>query len=617
MAEVKGLLLQNYNLPAGIDAEQIRDAARDPRSRSTDGRHAAGDQADEVLRQPLVDDACVSAAQLTRKVPPPPPGSGGSRYWRRLREVNAIRGIKAACSVTTISWTVRSRRGAVLGAAAARAQAPTGDEDLPPIRLSGAGVEMLRLAVPARGGRRRAPARSRRMSKDMDVTGLFQVLDPASFPAQLQSEGLGFSSALWTQVGAQAVIKMKASGGQLEGRVYVVARGDTPTLTKTYRGGDIRDAVHEFANDIVQSFTGKRGVFGSRIAFAMTGRGRTRSAPSTWTAGGWRVLTKMGSDCLLPAYSPGGGRDRVHVVPAQQPRPLDRVGGRRTGPARVEAARAQHGRGVVARRARHRADAVARRQLRDLPDQPRGRPRAGAPDADARPSTARRRSRPTASQIAFVSEPAGLSADLRDAAPAAAAPSGVTFQGKYNQTPRCSPRTDKPQIAFTGRDERGVFDIFILDLKTNRIDRVDRRARDRTWTRPGRPTGACWPTPRAAAGSSSDNPETRHEVQIWKGGASSPPGAPPRAASPSPDRAHTVGDRPLARGGDALSLPGWPSIRFVEWKSRKRRPPRRRSSKAGRITSAPSRVVTSSRRTRACTRWTSERRPARSAGFLR
>ena len=24
---------------------------------------------------PLVDDACVSAAQLTRKVPPPPPGS--------------------------------------------------------------------------------------------------------------------------------------------------------------------------------------------------------------------------------------------------------------------------------------------------------------------------------------------------------------------------------------------------------------------------------------------------------------------------------------------------------------------------------------------------------------
>ena len=77
------------------------------------------------------------------------------------------------------------------------------------------------------------------MSKDMDVTGLFQVLDPASFPAQLQSEGLAFSSALWTQVGAQVVIKMKASGGALEGKaVRRRARrhadaGQEPTATPT------------------------------------------------------------------------------------------------------------------------------------------------------------------------------------------------------------------------------------------------------------------------------------------------------------------------------------------------------------------------------------------------
>ena len=33
--------------------------------------------------------------------------------------------------------------------------------------------------------------RAETMSKDMDITGLFQLLDPASFPAQLQGEGLG------------------------------------------------------------------------------------------------------------------------------------------------------------------------------------------------------------------------------------------------------------------------------------------------------------------------------------------------------------------------------------------------------------------------------------------
>ena len=142
------------------------------------------------------------------------------------------------------------------------------------MQLSGAGVALLKLAVPRVEGDGEA---GELLSKDMDITGLFQILDPASFPAQLQSEGLNFSSALWTQVGAQAVIKMKVSGGALDGRVYVVARGDTAVLSKSYRAADARDAVHEFANDVVKAFTGQPGVFGSRIALAMTGRGAARN----------------------------------------------------------------------------------------------------------------------------------------------------------------------------------------------------------------------------------------------------------------------------------------------------------------------------------------------------
>ena len=92
--------------------------------------------------------------------------------------------------------------------------APT-EEDLPPQKIfdmDPSGVKLLRVAVPRAEGDAGAAA-VETMSKDMDVTGLFQVLDPASFPSQLQSEGLNFSSALWTQVGAQVVIKMKAAGG--------------------------------------------------------------------------------------------------------------------------------------------------------------------------------------------------------------------------------------------------------------------------------------------------------------------------------------------------------------------------------------------------------------------
>ena len=72
LAEVKGLLMQNYNLPAGMAPEQI---AKPPQIRFHLGDD--GTVSDVKLLEssgnPLVDDACVNAAKLTRKVTPPPP----------------------------------------------------------------------------------------------------------------------------------------------------------------------------------------------------------------------------------------------------------------------------------------------------------------------------------------------------------------------------------------------------------------------------------------------------------------------------------------------------------------------------------------------------------------
>lgn len=53
---------------------------------------------------------------------------------------------------------------------------------------------------------------------------------------------------------------------------------------------------------------------------------------------------------------------------------------------------------------------------------------------------------------------------------AKAAPVRLTFQGKYNQTPHFSP--DNKLIAFTGRDENKVFDIFLLERSSGRISRI-------------------------------------------------------------------------------------------------------------------------------------------------
>ncbi|HLK89784.1 MAG TPA: hypothetical protein VKZ18_07815, partial [Polyangia bacterium] len=375
---------------------------------------------------------------------------------------------------------------AVVIATPAFAQPPAGsDEDLPAVQISNAGVEMLKLALPkAEGDGGEATAT---MSRDMDITGLFQLLDPASFPAQLSSEGLGFSSALWSQVGAQAVIKMKVSGGALEGRLYIVARGDAAVFSRSYRAADVRDAVHLFANDVVKSFTGQPGVFGSRIALAMTGRGPHEIAVVDMDGGRTSVVTKMGSDSLLPAFSPTGSEiaftsylrnnPDLYIVSAGggRARRVSKEPGLNTG-----AAWAPGGRTLALTMSYEGNSEIYRIDPSD--GRVEGR-LTNNPAIDSSPCYS-----PDGAQIAFVSNRQGSPQIFVMSAMGGGA-KRVTFQGKYNQTPRWSPRADKPQIAFTGRDERGVFDVFILDVKSGKIDRVTQGKGsnlDPTWSPDGR-----------------------------------------------------------------------------------------------------------------------------------
>ena len=73
-----------------------------------------------------------------------------------------------------------------LTACNAWAQTPEGDLPGDNLILKDAGIQMLKVAVPRAEGDSGATA-AETLSKDMDVTGLFQVLDQTSFPSQLVS----------------------------------------------------------------------------------------------------------------------------------------------------------------------------------------------------------------------------------------------------------------------------------------------------------------------------------------------------------------------------------------------------------------------------------------------
>jgi TolB protein len=392
-------------------------------------------------------------------------------------------------------------------------------DDLPVIRITDPNRDLLRLGLPnAVGDGEAARIATETERRDCDVVGLFKVLDPASFPPALQQEGMGFSSAAWSLVAAQGVSKLRVTGSSLEGRLYQIGRGESPVLSKTYRGGDVRSLVHQWVNDVIQQFTGVRGVLGSRIAFAMTGRS-SEIASVGMEGGEMRTVTKMGAECLLPAYAPTGreiaftsflrGGAELWVVSADggRARHISSRSGMNSG-----AAWYSDGSSIALTLSFEGDPEIYKIRSSDGNIVSRLTKSSGS---DLSPSVSA-----DGAQIAFVSDRGG-SPQVYVMPASGGSARRLTFQGNQNTTPHFSPRADKPSIAFTGRDERGSFDIFVYDLKAGKIDRMTQNQGsnyDPAWS----PDGRLLVYASSRGGLFVMNPDTHHETQIYRGGAHSP-----------------------------------------------------------------------------------------------
>ncbi len=306
------------------------------------------------------------------------------------------------------------------------------------------------------------------MRNDFRLVSLFEVLDPRSFLADAAAEGLTVNPSAWSSVGAQGVIKgqITRTGGQIrvEMRLFELARGSTATLSRTYSGGvgELRNFMHDFANLVMQQLTGRRGAFGTRIAFARRVReGRKDVYVASFDGSSVSRVSSGRGVAMLPSFGPGGvwysiltetgmfitrtGLEERALIDAPESINMgvticgDRAyfTSTRDGNAEIYSSN------------------LDGREVRRLTDHPGidVSPACGGPGG----------------QIAFVSNRHG-SPQIFSMSSSGGDVRRLTFRGSYNQTPAWCPVAEDRLLAFTGR--AAGLDVFTVNVQTQQYTRL-------------------------------------------------------------------------------------------------------------------------------------------------
>jgi TolB protein len=104
---------------------------------------------------------------------------------------------------------------------------------------------------------------------------------------------------------ASYTVSGQASGGSLQGQVVDHSGGTV--LSKTYTG-DARGNAHQFANDIIETLTGSKGLAGSKITFIATRSGRKEVYLADYDGSNVRQLTHDNTISVHPSLSADGRR---------------------------------------------------------------------------------------------------------------------------------------------------------------------------------------------------------------------------------------------------------------------------------------------------------------------
>ena len=116
---------------------------------------------------------------------------------------------------------------------------------------------------------------SRIISRDLELSGYFEVLNPEAF---IESPGKcgdpkQFAWSDWSVLGVDGLVRgqILSNAGNIKVQLYLFdVQLQKLELAKEYSGSEdhLRPIAHRFANEIMKFFTGEFGPFGTKIAFS-------------------------------------------------------------------------------------------------------------------------------------------------------------------------------------------------------------------------------------------------------------------------------------------------------------------------------------------------------------
>lgn len=355
----------------------------------------------------------------------------------------------------------------------ALAQAPVADDSEPPlptrvvINVDSAERALYRIAIPNLLGVGQLGAQAADVLRnDLQLVGLFEMVDGRSFIANLEQEGLGIKKSAWTSVGAQGVIKghLRQSGNAIsvDLRLYELARGEQPILSKRYDGNidTVRAFMHDFANQVLKVLTGREGAFGTRLVYAKKlGPGRKDIYVADFD-GSQPVRVSGGSGTsMLPNFGPNGiwysqlSKRGAYITHSQTSGPIIRSSGLNMGVTYCEG------------RLYYTSTRDGNSEIYSaLPNGSDERRLTNDQAIDVSPTCG------PAGHIIFISSRHG-GAQVFMMPTRGGSARRLTFKGAHNQTPAFCQNGKTQLLAFSGRDGGG-FDIFTLNLGTGVYTRL-------------------------------------------------------------------------------------------------------------------------------------------------